>query len=433
MKVDFDQAIEYFYNQLPMFHRIGAAAYKNNLDNTLALSSLFGHPEQQFLSVHVAGTNGKGSVSNMLASILQESGYKTGLFTSPHLKDFRERIRINGKMIPKNEIASFVSKHKADFMNLQPSFFELTFALAMKYFARQKVDIAVVETGMGGRLDSTNIVKPVLTIITNISFDHMQFLGNTLPLIAKEKVGIIKKGIPVLIGKTQNEVKFVFDDAAKLSASGIYYADAIYKTLDLAFSYYKPYGSVFSMMKDGKLLFKDLYTPLSGNYQKENLQTVFAAIDILRKNGINIDESGLIDGIANAHHNTGLKGRWQVLADTPLTICDTAHNEAGIRFILEQIEQLRTEKLHFVLGMVNDKDYAKILSLLPTTANYYFCKPNIPRGLDQEVLRREATKFRLKGKAYTSVMEALNAARLNAKNEDLIFISGSTYVVAEVV
>jgi dihydrofolate synthase / folylpolyglutamate synthase len=430
---NYSQALKYINAQLPMFHRVGAAAYKDNLDSTLALSKLCGAPETKFPCIHVAGTNGKGSVANMLASILQEAGYKTGLFTSPHLKDFRERIRINGEMIFQKDVASFIAKHEADFEKIKPSFFELSFALAMQHFADQKVDIAVIETGMGGRLDSTNIVDPVLSIITNISYDHMEFLGNTLPKIAAEKAGIIKPNVPVVIGKTQPETKNIFETTANNLMAPIRFADKIFKTVNFSFSYAKPFGSVFSMTKNNILLYKDYYSPLSGYYQQENLQTVFAATDLLREKGYNISDIQLFDGIGNTRKNTGLKGRWQVLQRVPLTICDAAHNEAGIASALAQIATLRFDKLHFVLGMVKDKDTKKILGFFPTTASYYFCKPNIPRGLDQKTLAKKANDIDLMGDSYASVADAYKAARDKAKNNDLIFICGSSFVVAEVV
>ncbi len=428
----YGNAIKYIYDQLPVFHRIGAAAYKNNLDNTIALSKVLGNPELKFPAIHVAGTNGKGSVSHMIASVLQESGLKTGLFTSPHLKDFRERIRVNGEMIPKTEMINFINEYQKEIDEICPSFFELTFAIAMHYFASQKVDIAIVEVGMGGRLDSTNIVNPILSIITNISLDHQQFLGDTLTKIAGEKAGIIKHKVPVLIGKSQAETDQVFIDAAEKNESEIYFADKIYSAQDFHFSYTKPYGTIFTMVKNNTIFFKDLYCSLSGDYQKENLQTAFTAIDILNKQGYDIERPVLHDGISNVSLNTGLKGRWQVFSRDPLTICDIAHNEAGIKSVLEQISHLHVDKLHFVFGVVNDKDYTKILSLLPSKATYYFCKANIPRGLDATVLAEEALKFKLKGKVYPSVKLAYREAKAKSKDNDLIFITGSAFVVAEV-
>ncbi len=425
--------LNYLFNHFPMFHSIGADAYKNNLDNTISLSNIMEKPELQFPSVHIAGTNGKGSVANMLASILQESGYKTGLFTSPHLKDFRERIRVNGEMIPKKEVSSFVATYKKVFEAIHPSFFEMTFALAMQYFASQKVDIAVVEAGMGGRLDSTNIVRPVLSIITNISLDHTQFLGKTLSEIAIEKAGIIKKGVPVLIGKSQTKTDAIFKDTAKKLDSKIQFADTIYNIENLWSWSERPFGSVFTMNRYAIAKFKNMYCPLSGAYQRENLQTTFAAVDILNEQGITINTAGLTNGIANVLKNTGFKGRWQVRSRRPLIIFDTAHNEAGIKQVVSQITKLKFSKLHFVFGMLDDKDIGKILCLLPKKATYYFCTPNLPRGLHQNILAEQAHAIGLCGETYTSVKLAYNHAQKEAAKDDLIFVSGSSFVVAEVI
>ena len=429
----YSRTLDYLFNHFPMFHSIGADAYKNNLNNSITLSNIMGKPEQKFRSIHIAGTNGKGSVANMLSSVLQEAGYKTGLFTSPHLKDFRERIRINGEMIPKEFVTEFVATHKKIFDTIHPSFFEMTFALAMQYFADQNVDIAVIETGMGGRIDSTNIVNPVMSIITNISLDHTQFLGNTLQEIAMEKAGIIKKGVPVLIGKSQPKTDTVFKNAAKSLNTDVQYADKIYKIDDLWSWSERPFGSVFTMNKYAVTKFKNMYCPLSGGYQRENLQTAFAAVDILNEQGITISKDALTDGIANVIKNTDFKGRWQVRSRRPLTIFDTAHNEAGIKQIALQISELQFAKLHFVLGMLGDKDISKILCLLPKKATYFFCKPKLPRGLDQKVLAEQAREFGLEGTAYPSVHIAYSHARKAASKEDLIFVGGSSFVVAEVV
>jgi dihydrofolate synthase / folylpolyglutamate synthase len=427
-----DNTLKYIFDRLPMFHRIGAAAYKDNLDNTIALSKLTGNPELQFPSIHIAGTNGKGSVSCTLASILQEAGFKTGLFTSPHLKDFRERIRINGEIIPKSVVVSFMENFKKDFEKIEPSFFELTFAMAMHYFAEEKIEVAVVETGMGGRLDSTNIIKPLLSIITNISYDHMQFLGDTLQKIAEEKAGIIKEDTPILIGKTQTETKKVFSEYSDLLESRIYFADQIYKITEFHPRNEMPFGSDFKISKYGAIFEKKYYCPLSGHYQIENLQTVFAAADIL-KDYFRIRFDAVSDGISRVTSNTGLKGRWQVAGENPLTIFDIAHNEAGIRLVVEQLKATPHNKLHMVMGFVNDKDISKILSLLPKDATYYFCKPDIPRGLELDILIPEVGKLGLKDQSYTSVKKAYEAALRSAAKEDLVFVGGSTFVVAEVV
>ena len=420
------------FDCLPMFHRVGAAAYKANLDNTITLNTLLGNPQRNFPSVHIAGTNGKGSASHMIASILQTHGLKTGLYTSPHLKDFRERIRINGKMIPKSKVVSFVNAYKKKFEAINPSFFEITFALAMDYFSEQNVDIAVVETGMGGRLDSTNTVRSILSIITNIGLDHTQFLGDTLQKIAAEKAGIIKPGTPVVIGKTQSETKDVFDETALKNKSNIIFADTTYKVANFRFINKPPFGSTFDLFRSGKSYRENVYSALGGIYQQENIQTVFASIDKLRAIGYQIEDRDILYGLKNVLKNTGLQGRWQVLTEKPLTICDTGHNKDGITHVIKQLQQIRFNKLHIVFGMVSDKDIPGILSLLPKDAAYYFCKPNIPRGLDVSELKKAADTLGLKGTAYESVSLALKSAQQHAKAGDLIYVGGSTFVVAEV-
>ena len=428
----YEQTLAYMFDCLPMFHRVGAAAYKANLDNTIALNTLSGNPQKNFPSVHIAGTNGKGSVSHMIASILQTHGLKTGLYTSPHLKDFRERIRVNGKMIPKNKVVSFVNTYKKNFDTIHPSFFEITFALAMDYFSEQKVDIAVVETGMGGRLDSTNTIRSILSVITNIGLDHTQFLGDTLQKIAGEKAGIIKPGIPVVIGKTQSETTDVFHETALKNKSNITFADSIYKVANFRFINKPPFGSTFDLFRSEKPYMKDVYSALGGIYQQENIQTVFAAAEVLRSLGYKIEDLQIFQGLRNVIKNTGLQGRWQVLAEKPLTICDTGHNKDGITNVVEQLKQIKFNQLHIVFGMVSDKDIPGILSLLPKDAAYYFCKPDIPRGLEVSVLKKEADALGLKGTAYDSVLLALKSARQHAQADDLIYIGGSTFVVAEV-
>jgi dihydrofolate synthase/folylpolyglutamate synthase len=428
--MDYSETIAYLYRQLPMYHRIGAAAYKANLDNIQALSALLGHPEAQFRSVHVAGTNGKGSVTHLLASILQEAGYKTGLFTSPHLKDFRERIRINGKMIAEEEITRFVDEYKTDFDAIAPSFFEWTTALAFRYFAHERVDIAIVETGLGGRLDSTNILRPELSVITNISFDHMQFLGDTLEKIAGEKAGIIKEGVPVIVGERQAACEQVFIDTALMRAAPLLFASDHYRAEmvregDLEKS--------FVIHKEGKILFDRLRCSLKGNYQSANICTALLAAEVLRKQFPLLKEQAIVSGIEHVVANTGLQGRFQVVENTPLTIADVGHNEAGIKYVVEELLQLKHEKLHIVFGLVNDKNPAPVLSLLPREADYYFCKANLPRAMDAGLLRDAAKVFHLTGEAYESVAEAYQAARRRAGDKDLIFVGGSTFVVAEVI
>ncbi|MBE0648337.1 MAG: bifunctional folylpolyglutamate synthase/dihydrofolate synthase [Bacteroidales bacterium] len=421
--MNYPETLSWLYSQLPMYQRIGAAAYKDNLDNTIALCNLLGNPQNYFDSIHVAGTNGKGSVSHILASICQEHGLKTGLYTSPHLKDFRERIRVNGQMIPKRKVSSFVKRYKEEFGKIQPSFFEMTVGLAFDHFREEEVDIAVVEVGMGGRLDSTNIITPLVSVITNISFDHTQFLGDTLQKIAIEKAGIIKPGIPVVIGETQPETEPVFRKKAEEAGSEIRFADQN----QLAVGSWQLASS-----------HPVIQLPLGGRYQEKNLKTVLAVIEALnsQSSGIRHRASGIthpaiLRGIANVINNTGLKGRWQVIGQHPLTICDTGHNEAGIRELVAQLKETPHKRLHLVFGMVSDKEIGPILELLPKDADYYFCKPDIPRGLDASELKKQAEVAGLTGKSFTSVRRALNAARKEADPEDLIFIGGSTFVVAD--
>lgn len=413
-----------------MFQRIGAAAYKPDISNTIKLCDILGNPQNLFPSIHIAGTNGKGSTSHLLASVLQEKKLKVGLYTSPHLKDFRERIKINGKKIPQKEVIDFVEKYKTDFEEIELSFFEWTVGLAFDYFAKNKVDIAIIETGMGGRLDSTNIITPILSIITNISYDHTQFLGDTLEKIAGEKAGIIKQNIPVIIGETQTETKTVFEKKANEKTSEILFAD---KEINILKSekIQKKEGFQLNIELEYREKKYQLKSPLAGNYQIKNFSTALVALKNL-KGKFEPKNSEIKKGFKNVIKNTGLQGRWQVLGNNPLVICDTGHNEAGISYILEQINSLKFQQLHFVLGMVNDKSIDKILSILPKNAIYYFCKANIPRGLDAEILKKQAEKFHLKGLIYSSVKKALNASEKNAKNNDLIFIGGSTFTVAEV-
>lgn len=408
-----------------MYYRIGTAAYKADLVNTYKLCDLLGNPQNSFKSVHVAGTNGKGSVSHMLASILQEKGLKVGLYTSPHLKDFRERIRVNGMKIPKRYVSRFIHRHKEEFEQFQLSFFEMTVGLAFQYFKEEKVDIAIVEVGLGGRLDSTNIINPILSVITNISIDHVQFLGDTVGKIAMEKAGIIKSGIPVIIGETQDEVSKIFIEKAKSTSSEIFFADACYSAIRKTQHY--------DIHHSGNIFIRQLESPLLGNYQRKNIITVIGACEILAKTGIEIDKDCIRKGIKNVIRNTELAGRWQILSLTPLTICDTGHNEGGLIEVLAQIHLTPHKQLHFVFGVVNDKQIHHILKLLPKEAIYYFCKADIPRGLSQEALKMRGNAAGLNGDAYPSVRQAFRAAQKSAHPKDLIFVGGSTFVVAEVV
>jgi dihydrofolate synthase/folylpolyglutamate synthase len=430
----YEQTLDYLYSQLPMFQRIGSAAYKDNLDNTIAICKLLGNPENKFKTIHVGGTNGKGSTSHMLASVLQSAGYKTGLYTSPHLKDFRERIKINGEMIPQQYVVDFVAKYKNDFEQIKPSFFEMTVGLAFDYFVKEQVDIAIIEVGLGGRLDSTNVITPELSVITNISFDHMALLGNTLEKIGVEKAGIIKHGIPVVIGETQLETEQVFIQKAKQEQAALCFADKAYKVLNVNHTATDKLELVMDVQAvDYTHTYNNIQSELLGLYQQKNIPTVICAIELLIKKGYTINEVALRAGIKNVVKNTGLLGRWQVLSNQPLVIADTGHNEAGIKEVVNQINQTPHNKLHFVLGMVNDKDISTVLSLLPKNAYYYFCKANIPRALNAEELAQKATEFGLQGEICESVSEALQKAKKNAQVSDLVFVGGSTFTVAEVV
>ena len=400
----YQETLNWMFAQLPMFQREGKTAFKKDLTNIIVFSKELGFPEKKFKSIHVAGTNGKGSTSHMLASILQEAGYKVGLYTSPHLKSFTERVRINGTKIPEQKVLSFIAKHK-DFLEYQKlSFFEMTVGLAFDYFANEKVDIAIVEVGLGGRLDSTNIITPEISVITNIGLDHTQFLGDTLPEIASEKAGIIKKKIPVVIGEKQPEVKSVFQEKATESA-----AEVIFVSNDM----------------------KEYKTDLLGDYQKANSKTAVTAIRHLK--GFQISEKNILEGLLHVVKNTNLKGRWQLLQENPKVICDTAHNKEGLTLVINQLKKERYTKLHIVLGFVSDKKLEDVLSLFPKEATYYFCKPNIPRGLNETILLEKAFHFGLLGAAYLSVKKAFKEALNNANQGDIIYVGGSTFVVAEII
>lgn len=430
--MNYHQTLDFLYSQLPMYHRIGAAAYKVDLNNTITICKLLGNPQEHFKTIHVAGTNGKGSVSHMLASVLQEAGYKTGLYTSPHLKDFRERIKVNGKMILKKDVCFFVEKNQKAFKKIKPSFFEMTVGLTFQHFKNESVDVAIIETGLGGRLDSTNIIHPILSVITNIGFDHMNLLGNTLEKIATEKAGIIKTKAPVVIGETQKSIKHIFIDKAKQLNSNIYFADENYSVKKTINSNSNLSDKLFDVYLNKKLIFKKTKLPLLGYYQKKNLVTVLNSIDVLNTIGVKINEKNVRKGLTNTIKNTGLMGRWQILQKQPLVICDVGHNKDGIGEITKQLKDIAYKKLHFVIGVVNDKDVSGILKFLPQKATYYFCKANIPRGLDAKILEEKAKELGLKGKAYSSVKEAFKKANQNATRDDLIFIGGSFFTVAEV-
>ena len=426
----YKETLDWMFNKLPMYQRIGAAAYKANLNNTIQLLQLLDNPHHNFKSVHVAGTNGKGSTSHMLASVFQEAGYKTGLYTSPHLIDFRERIRINGEMIPEENVVQFIDTYKAKFEAMELSFFEMTVGMAFDYFSKEKIDIAIVEVGMGGRLDSTNLITPELSIITNIDFDHMKFLGDTRAKIAYEKAGIIKPNIPVVIGETHPETEQVFIDKAKECNSPIYFADQVFDCDKIHIE--SNTAQQFDVWKNSELYLEALEIPLMGYYQQKNLTTVICALDLLRDK-FSLTEDQIRDGIGKVISNTHLMGRWQILNSDPLTIADTGHNVAGITEVVQQLAQMNYNKLHFVLGMVNDKDIESVLQLLPRNADYYFCKADIPRGLDANILAKKAFDMGLRGMVYESVNHAYRSAVNNARFGDVVFVGGSNFTVAEVV
>ena len=426
----YKETLDWMFNKLPMYQRIGAAAYKADLNNTIQLLQLLDNPHHNFKSVHVAGTNGKGSTSHMLASVFQEAGYKTGLYTSPHLIDFRERIRINGEMIPEENVVQFIDTYKAKFEAMELSFFEMTVGMAFDYFSKEKIDIAIVEVGMGGRLDSTNLITPELSIITNIDFDHMKFLGDTRAKIAYEKAGIIKPNNPVVIGETHPETEQVFIDKAKECNSPIYFADQVFDCDKIHIE--SNTAQQFDVWKNSELYLEALEIPLMGYYQQKNLTTVMCALDLLRDK-FNLTEDHIRDGIGKVISNTHLMGRWQILNSDPLTIADTGHNVAGITEVVQQLAQMNYNKLHFVLGMVNDKDIESVLQLLPRNADYYFCKADIPRGLDANILAKKAFDMGLRGMVYESVNHAYRSAVNNARFGDVVFVGGSNFTVAEVV
>ena len=399
--------VNWMFQQLPMYQNKGKSAFKKDLSNTIKLSVHLNHPEQQFKSIHVGGTNGKGSTSHMLASILQEAGYKVGLYTSPHLKDFRERIKINGQVVSKQFVIGFIKRNKTFLESNNLSFFEMTVGMAFDYFAKQKVDIAIIEVGLGGRLDSTNIITPELSVITNIGFDHVQFLGDTFEKIAGEKAGIIKQNIPVVIGQTQDETKEVFSSKAKSTNSEIYFADQLVEEV--------------------------LESDLKGSYQEHNKKTVIQSVTVLRQLGYDISNLNLKTGLLNVVKNSGLQGRWQILQRRPKIVCDTAHNKEGLSYTMQQLQAESYNKLHIVFGVVSDKDLDGIISLLPKQASYYFCKPNVQRGQDEELLKKYFLNKGFTGNSYSTVNEALGAAKLNANTDDLIYVGGSTFVVAEII
>lgn len=405
--MEYEACLEYLFTQLPMYQRQGTAAYKEDLDNTIALAKLIGNPEDKFNSIHIAGTNGKGSTAHLIASVMQEQGYKTGLYTSPHLKDFRERIRVDGKMISHDEVLLFVNTYKSQWEEIQPSFFEITVAMAFWYFEREGVDISVIETGLGGRLDSTNIITPEVSVITNISLDHTNLLGDTIAKIAFEKAGIIKENIPVVLGEMKAEAQKVIETFAQQRNAPI--------------SYSKEAGDIIPE------------TDLKGFYQIENRKTALMTLKVLRQKGWQIDFDNVVKGFHQVQENTGLQGRWQQLGTQPLIIADCGHNVAGVRQVVSQLTAIDYQQLHVVIGMVSDKNIEGVLSLLPQDATYYFCQANIPRAMEPEVLQEKAQEFGLRGETYHTVSKAYQAARLYAGKEDMIYVGGSVFVVGEVI
>jgi dihydrofolate synthase/folylpolyglutamate synthase len=427
--MDYQQTLDYLYSRLPMFTRIGAVAYKKDLHNTIALCNYLNNPQDKFKSIHIGGTNGKGSTSHMLASILQDAGYKTGLYTSPHLIDFRERIRINGEMIDQHYVVNFTENIRSVIEEISPSFFEVTVGMAFAYFAEQEIDIAIVEVGLGGRLDSTNIITPEISIITNISLDHTNLLGNTVKEIAVEKAGIIKEGVPVIIGEYDSATANVFTDKAEALNSPIRFADQVLKV-----STSNVLGDILtaSVSDLNSKIYQDLELDLTGSYQLKNVLSVLEAVKLLQDEGYDIPESAIYSGLKNVKVNTGLQGRWQVLGTAPFIVCDTGHNEAGIKEVIKNLNSLHYDQLHIVLGMVKDKDISAVLSQLPKKAMYYFCSPQLERALSPEDIQQQANSYGLLGNAYTSVFNAFEAAKENASKNDVVFIGGSTFVVAEV-
>lgn len=423
--MNYQETLDFLYEQLPMFQRVGDQAYKKDLSNTLALLESIGNPHHSLRSIHIAGTNGKGSVTHILAAVLQETGLRVACYTSPHYKDFRERIKINGELIPESFIVEFVSKNLQSIQKIQPSFFEITVVMAFAYFAEAGVDVAVIETGMGGRLDSTNVITPLLSIITNISFDHQQFLGDTLAKIAFEKAGIIKPSIPVLIGELQSETHPVFIKRANEDKSDLYYAKDLVTIQDFTSSFS---GSSFKLVFEDKIL--ELKTDLSGEYQEKNIRTALAAIELLRDQ-FSIDDRVIINGLQSARTKTYFLGRSMQLNEKPLVVLESAHNEAGIKELIKTLCKTEYNKLHFVYGTVADKDLSQVFPLLPVDASYYFCQANIPRAMPSNLLIEKARLYGLQGSNYPSVELAYRAALQQASQDDMVLVSGSIFVVAE--
>ncbi len=435
--MSYQDTIDYLYSRLPMFSRIGAAAIKNNLDNTLSICEFLGNPEKKFKTIHIAGTNGKGSTSHMLASIFQEAGYKTGLYTSPHLYDFRERIKVNGQMCSQDFVIEFTNRLKKKIDEIDPSFFELTVGMAIEYFAQQKCDIAIIETGLGGRLDSTNVISPELSIITNIGWDHMALLGSTLAEIAGEKAGIIKTDTPIIIGEALEETKPIFNNKAKEQNASLYFAEEYLDNISFQNNWQT--AQFEFVQKKIHLLDAPIFTKtftiesdLPGKYQAKNLKSVLVATQLLSDMGWKLKSAQIKKGILQTKANTGLMGRWETLSQNPRVVLDVAHNEHGIKAMLDQLSSMSYEALHIITGMVKDKDVDAVLTLLPTKAQYYFTQSHIPRALAASELQLKAEKFGLEGNLFENVNDAIEVAKKNANNKDLILVIGSVFLVAEV-
>ncbi len=430
----YQNTLKFLYSQLPMFQRVGIFAYRADLKKTKMILDALDNPHKNLRTIHIAGTNGKGSTSHMLAAILQASGYRTGLYTSPHLKDFRERIKVNGKPIRKSYVIDFVQRNKPMLKKIKPSFFEMTVGLAFEYFKEMEVDIAVIETGLGGRLDSTNVIYPEVSVITNIGYDHTDILGDTLEKIAVEKAGIIKRWAPVVISETNPITAEIFNEIAELRSSKIYYADQLLQVKNLRQPFDSTGSLTFDVWKEGKALLRLVELQLNGNYQTKNVLGVLQTVEILREKGYEISDHNIKKALNTVKDLTGIMGRWQTISEAPLTICDVAHNVDGIKEVLKQVELTPHQHLHFVFGMVKDKDITKVLKVLPKNATYYFCNADLPRALPANELQEQASMFKLKGAVYPSVKEALKAAQKAAEDhDDLVLITGSTFVVAEIV
>lgn len=427
--MNYAETLDYLFQKLPMFSRIGAAAFKKDLTNTLALCDALDNPQQHFATIHIAGTNGKGSVSHMLAAVLQEAGYKTGLYTSPHLKDFRERIKVNGALCSEQFVIDFTQKIQPQIEQLEPSFFEITVAMAFDWFHQQQVDIAIIETGLGGRLDSTNVVKPILSIITNIGYDHMNMLGDTLPLIAGEKAGIIKNGIPVIIGEALPETTPVFEQTAAAKQAPLLWATQLNTVTDWQYAHHHLQVTVEHKTSGER---KQYTLDLPGLYQRKNLLSVLAAVEQLRTRGWQLPETQVAHALQHVKKLTGLHGRWELIQQNPAVIMDVCHNEDGIKQLVQQLELTTYNELHLVIGMVKDKEIEKVLALLPTTAHYYFTRAQIPRALPETELAQQAAAHHLQGHTYPDVNTALAEAKQKAHEKDLIIVCGSVFLVGEV-